>query len=317
MSLPPLVCLVGPTAAGKTEVALLVAQRLGAEIISADSRLLYRGMDIGTAKPSPEERQRVPHHLVDVAEPDETWSLAQVRAAVLRAAGEITDRGRLPLIVGGTGQYVRGILEGWDPPPRGDDPAVRMRLEAFARDAGPDALHARLAQVDPSSAGRIDARNVRRVVRALEINEVTGQPASAQRRRQTPPYRILRLGLTAPRAILYARIDARIDRMLDQGWVDEVRRLLAKGFQPGLPSFSAIGYPQMVDVVQGKRDLEDAVTEIRRRTRVLVRRQANWFKLDDPAIRWFQAGSTTVDELETVIRDWVDGQTPDLPMVAK
>lgn len=305
MSLPPLVCLVGPTAAGKTEVALLAAERLGAEIISADSRLLYRGMDIGTAKPSPEERRRVPHHLVDVAEPDQTWSMAQVRGAVLQAAAEITARIRLPWMVGGTGQYVRGILEGWDPPPRGDDPSVRMRLEAFARDAGPDALHARLLQVDPWSAGRIDARNVRRVVRALEIHEVTGQPASAQRHRQVPPYRILRLGLTAPRAELYARIDARIDHMLDQGWVDEVRRLLAKGFEPGLPSFSAIGYPQIVEVVQGKRSLEEAVTEIRRRTRVLVRRQANWFKPDDASITWFEHRAGVAEEMKAEVRRWL------------
>jgi tRNA dimethylallyltransferase len=303
MSLPPLACLVGPTAAGKTEVALILAERLEAEIISADSRLLYRGMDIGTAKPS---RRTAPgsHHLVDVADRDETWSLAQVRGAVLESAADITARGRLPLMVGGTGQYVRAILEGWAPPPRGDDPDVRMRLEAFARDAGPAALHARLLQVDPSSAVRIDARNVRRVVRALEINEVTGQPASTQRRRQAPPYRILRLGLTAPRAELYARIDVRIDRMLEQGWVSEVRRLMARGFEPGLPSFSAIGYRQIVEVVQGRRSLAEAVSEIRRRTRILVRRQANWFKPDDTSITWFEYRPGVSDEMEAEVRRW-------------
>lgn len=305
MSLPPLVCLVGPTAAGKTEVALLLAERLGAEIVSADSRLLYRGMDIGTAKPSAEERRRVAHHLVDVAEPDETWSLAQVRGAALQAAADITARGRLPLMVGGTGQYVRAILEGWDPPPRGNDPAVRERLEAFARDVGPAALHARLLEVDPSSAVRIDARNVRRVVRALEISVVTGQPASAQRRRQVPPYRILRLGLTVPRAELYARIDARIDHMLEQGWVNEVRRLLDRGFEPGLPSFSAIGYRQIIEVVQGGRSLEEAVSDIRRRTRVLVRRQANWFKPDDRSITWFEHRPGVSREMEAEVRRWL------------
>ena len=268
MTLPPLVCLVGPTAVGKTEIALRLAERLDGEIVSADSRLLYRGMDIGTAKPSAEERQRVPHHLVDVAEPDETWGMVQVRAAVLQCVGEITARGRLPFLVGGTGQYVRAILEGWDPPPRAHDAAVRDRLETIARRVGEQALHARLREVDPVSADRIDARNIRRVVRALEIFETTGEPASAQRRRLAPPYRILILGLTAPRPVLYARIDARIEGMLAQGWVDEVRCLLARGLDPGLPALSAIGYTQIIEVVQGKRSLEDAVdrmeAEIRR-----------------------------------------------------
>ena len=306
MTLPPLVCLVGPTAVGKTEVALHLAERLEGEIVSADSRLLYRGMDIGTAKPTVEERQRVPHHLVDVADPDETWSMAQVRAAVLQCAEEITARARLPFLVGGTGQYVRAILEGWDPPPRAHDAAVRERLEALARNAGAEALHARLCEVDPASANRIDARNVRRVVRALEIFETTGKPASTQRRRLPPPYRILTLGLTAPRPVLYARIDARIDAMLVQGWVDEVRGLLARGFDPSLPAFSAIGYRQIIEVVQGKRSLDEAVTDIRRRTRVLVRRQANWFKADDPSIRWYEHSADGVDAMELEIRLWCE-----------
>ena len=304
MNLPPLVCLVGPTAVGKTEIALRLAERLDGEIVSADSRLLYRGMDIGTAKPTLEERRRVPHHLVDVAEPEETWSLAQVRAAVLESLAGITDRGQLPLVVGGTGQYVRAILEGWDPPPRAHDAAVRERLGAIARRDGEQALHARLREVDPASADRIDARNVRRVIRALEIFEITGEPASAQRRRHPLPYRDLILGLTAPRPILYARIDARIDAMLEHGWVNEVQSLLARGLDTGLPAFSAIGYPEIIEVVQGKRSLEDAVVAIRRRTRVLVRRQANWFKADDPSILWFENDEETVGRMEAEIRRW-------------
>jgi tRNA dimethylallyltransferase len=306
MTLPPLVCLVGPTAVGKTEVALQLAGRLDGEIVSADSRLLYRGMDIGTAKPTVEERQRVRHHLVNVSEPDETWSMAQVRKAALECADEITARGRLPFLVGGTGQYVRAILEGWDPPPRAHDDAVRERLGALARNVGTEALHVRLREVDPASADRIDARNVRRVVRALEIFEITGQPASAQRRRHPPLYRILTLGLTATRPVLYERVDARIDAMLAQGWVDEVRRLLARGFDPGLPAFSAIGYPQIIEVVQGKRSLDEAVTDIRRRTRVLVRRQGNWFRADDPSIRWFENSADAVDSMESEICRWLD-----------
>src|SRR4030042_1174057 len=168
---------------------------------------------------------------------------------------------------------------------------VRQRLEAIARDDGPDALHVRLRQADPSSAERIDARNVRRVVRALEILEVTGQPASMLRRPQPPPYRVLRLGLTAPREVLYARIDTRIDRMLELGGVDEGRRLIDEDFDTKLPSFSAIGYPQIVEVVRGRRSLEAAPTEIRRRTRGWVRHQASWFKPSDRAILWFEAGA--------------------------
>jgi tRNA dimethylallyltransferase len=302
---PPLICIVGPTAVGKTEAALRLAERMNGEIVSADSRLLYRGMNIGTAKPSVDERQRVPHHLVDVAELDETWSLAQVRAAVLQCASEITVRGCLPFLVGGTGQYVRAILHGWDPPPRATDPVVRARLEAFARSAGKQALHMRLREVDPESADRIDARNVRRVIRALEVFEITGKGAWAQRRREPPPYRILTLGLTLPRPILYERIDARIDAMLAQGWVEEVKYLLTRGYDAGLPAFSAIGYPQIIEVVKGKRSLEDAVVEIRRRTRGLVRRQANWFKPDDPSIQWYENTPDAVDRMEVEIRCWL------------
>jgi tRNA dimethylallyltransferase len=305
VTLPPLVCLVGPTAVGKTEAALRLAERLGGEIVSADSRLLYRGLDIGTAKPTQAEQLRVRHHLVDVAEPDQIWSLAQVRQGVLRSLEEITARGRLPFVVGGTGQYVRALLEGWEPPPRADDPRVRARLQAIALRDGAQVLHARLREVDPASADRIDARNVRRVIRALEVFELTGEPASGQRRRSPLPYRILSLGLTLPRPVLYARIDARIDRMLANGWVEEVRSLLDRGFDPGLPAFTAIGYPEILKLVQGTWSLEQAVAEIRRRTRVLVRRQANWFKADDPAIRWHESGPQAVDRMEAEIRRWL------------
>jgi tRNA dimethylallyltransferase len=302
--MPPLVALLGPTAVGKTAAALSLAERLGAEIISADSRLLYRGMDIGTAKPTPEERARVHHHLIDVAEPDETWSLATFRQAALRTIDDVAGRGKIPILVGGTGQYVTAILEGWEPPALPADLGLRRSLEAEAARDGPQALHRRLSRIDPESAARIDPRNLRRVVRALEVAALTGRPPSSQRRRRPPPYRILRLGLTLPRADLYARIDARIDAMIAAGWVDEVRRLLSRGFSPELPSFSAIGYRQLVDVVLGRSSLEDAVRSIRRATRQFVRRQANWFKLEDPRIRWLAADAAVVDALEGVVRGW-------------
>lgn len=306
MSLPPLILLVGATAVGKTEAAIVLAERLQAEIISADSRLLYRGLDIGTAKPTPEERQRVRHHLVDVADPGEVWSLAQVRRAVLEAAADISARGRLPLVVGGTGQYMRALLEGWEPPAGGSPPsATRLRLEDEARRLGGAALHGRLRLLDPDSAERIDARNVRRVIRAVEIHELTGAPASDQRRHVPLPYRILCLGLRLPRAELYARIDARLDEMLRAGWVEEVRRLLAAGLEPAAPAFSAIGYPQLVEVVRGRLGLAEARADIRKRTHAFVRRQANWFKPGDPAIRWFENRPGVIELMESEVRAWL------------
>lgn len=306
MSLPPLVLLVGPTAVGKTEAALALAERVPAEIISFDSRLLYRGLDIGTAKPSLEERLRVPHHLVDVADPGDVWTLAQVRRAALEAAQAITGRGRLPLVVGGTGQYVRSLLEGWEPPAGGTPAsATRLRLEEEARRVGGEALHQRLRELDPPSAARIDARNVRRVVRALEIQELTGAPASSQRRRAPFPFRVLCLGLWLPRAELFARVDARLEGMLRLGWLDEVRRLLEAGCSPASPAFSAIGYAQLAEVLEGRSSLDQAKAEIRKRTRLFVRRQANWFKPGDPGIRWFENRPGVIDAMESEIRAWL------------
>lgn len=302
-----LVAILGPTAVGKTELSLHLAERLDGEIVSADSRLVYRGMDIGTAKPSPAERARVPHHLIDVAEPDETWSLATFREAALMAIAGIQDRGRLPFLVGGTGQYLTAILEGWSPPALPAEAHLRSELQAYAAGHGSEALHRRLQKVDPQSAGRIDPRNVRRVVRALEIWTLTGQPASGQGGRRPPPFRSLRLGLTLPRSELYARVDARIDRMIEAGLVDEVRRLLNRGLSPDVPSMSAIGYRQIAEHLRGETSLEEAVRRIRRATRQFVRRQANWFKPEDPRIRWLTPRPDVEEEIERLVRQWLSG----------
>ena len=301
----PLVVMLGPTAVGKTEIALQLAERLGAEIVSADSRLFYRGMDIGTAKPSLAERQRVPHHLIDVAAPDQIWGLALFQERARQAIAEIHQRGRLPLLIGGSGQYVRAVTEGWSPPAVQPDPRLRAVLEAWAVEIGKDGLHARLAVLDEPAAAAIDLRNLRRTVRALEVILSTGQRFSAQREKHSSPYRLLQIGLQRPRPELYARIDARIDAMLAQGLVAEVRVLLEQGYSPQLPTLSAIGYGEISAYLQGEMTLEEASVQMKRATRTLVRRQANWFKSSDPAIHWFQVDSGTLAAIQSLIRDWL------------
>lgn len=282
----PLLAIVGPTAVGKTEVAIRIAERWDGEIVSADSRLLYRGMDIGTAKPTTEQRARAPHHLIDVANPDETWSLALFQQRAAETIASIHARRRLPILAGGTGQYVQAILQGWAPPALPAQPAFRAALAAWAEQLGGDGLHARLARLDAEAAANIHPRNIRRTLRALEVIFATGRKFSAQRGRARSPYRVLRLGLTRPRAELYARIDARIDAMLAAGWLDELRGLLAAGYRADLPSLSAIGYAQLARHLQGELNLDEAVLEIKRATRAYVRRQYAWFKPADPEIIW-------------------------------
>ena len=307
MDLQPLIVLLGPTAAGKTEISIRLAERLGGEIVSADSRQFYRGMDAGTAKPTLAERARVPHHLIDVADPDETWSLVLFQQEARRAIHDIHARGRLPFLVGGTGQYIRAVTEGWQAPAAQPDPRLRGVLEAWAAQIGPLGLHERLAQLDPQAGEQIDPRNLRRTVRALEVILSTGRPFSAQRQRGDTPYRLQTLGLTRPRPELYARIDARIEAMFAAGWVDEVRGLLAQGYAPALPSLSAIGYPQVIGYLQGKLTLAETVMLIKRLTRQFVRRQANWFKESDPRIHWFTAGEGTLEAMEAAVRAWREG----------
>jgi tRNA dimethylallyltransferase len=303
---PSVVAILGPTAVGKTELSLKLAKKLNGEIISMDSRLLYRGMDIGTDKPSIDQRKQVPHHLIDVASPDENWSLAKFRSATLQVIREIQKRERLPLLVGGTGQYMKAILEGWIPPPKPADLAYRDELTKFVEDHGPEALHMKLSEVDPVSAERIHANNIRRVIRALEIYRVTGEPPSKVQRKEPPPFRSLRIGLQLSRDQLYARIDARIDEMIHAGLLSEVQGLLEAGYGPELPSMSAIGYKQMADVVAGKMSLDEAIHEMRRLTRQFVRRQANWFKPSDPKIHWFDMRHDVVEEILQLIIAWLE-----------
>jgi tRNA dimethylallyltransferase len=285
--------VVGPTAVGKTAFAIELAEAAGGEIVSADSRYLYRDMDIGTAKPTPQERARVPHHLIDVTTPNQPWTLPQFQSAALAAIRETRARGRRPLLVGGTGQYIRAVVEGWEVPPGDPGGEVRAALEADLAREGVAALAARLRQVDPASANRVDLRNPRRVVRALEVALTTGGSFVAQRRKTAPPFESRLIGLTRPRPELYARIDARVDAMLAAGLVAEVEALVAQGYGWELPAMSALGYRQIGQYLRGECSLAEAAQRIKRDTRVFVRRQANWFKPDDPAIRWFDAARVT------------------------
>jgi tRNA dimethylallyltransferase len=277
-----IVAIVGPTAVGKSALAIRLAEELGAEIVGADSRQVYRRMDIGTAKATPDERRRVPHHLLDLVEPDERYDLARFQADAYAAIDQTLARGRLPLLVGGTGLYVRAVLEGYALPLVPPAPGLRRELERRADLLGPAALHRELATLNPSAAERLDARNVRRVIRAIEV-ALSEAPAPS---RASPRYRTLRLGLTMPRPALSARIDRRVEAMLARGLIGEVAALLADGYGRDLPSMSGIGYRQIAAYLAGERSLTAAVDEIKFATHRFARQQATWFRTDDPRIVW-------------------------------
>ncbi len=302
----PLVVIVGPTAVGKTETAIKLAERFDGEIVSADSRLLYYGMDIGTAKPSLQERSRVPHHLIDVSPPDQVWSLAVYKNAATQAIIDIHARNHLPFLVGGTGQYIRAIIEQWDIPIAQPNTQLRSLLEKWGQRESGERLHQRLAILDPEAAKSIDPRNLRRTIRAIEVILTTGKRFSSLRGRGPNHYNLLTIGLTRPRAELYNRIDARIQKMIDSGLIEEVKSLLDKGYASDLPTLSAIGYGEIISYLNGKSTIAEAVAQMKRRTRIFVRRQANWFKLDDPEISWYLMHPSIEGEIATRIRDWIN-----------
>lgn len=288
MQNPTLILIVGPTAVGKSEFAIRLAERTNGEIVSADSRLFYRGMDIGTAKPSLTDRARVPHHLIDIAEPDQTISLARFEELAHAAITDIHARGRLPLLVGGTGQYIRAVTQGWRPPAVEPDAGLRSALESVEQSSGNGLLYRWLLAMDPQAAARIAPSNTRRTVRALEVIIKTGHRFSEQRLAVEAPYLVVTIGLQRPRPEIYSRVDARIEAMFANGFLKEVELLSDRGYSPDLPSMSAIGYDQCVRVLRGELSLDGAKAEIRRLTRVFVRRQANWFRDTDPLIKWFE-----------------------------
>ncbi|SRR5579875_423412 len=308
---PLLVALVGPTATGKTALAIALAERLRAaghlvEAISADSRQIYRLMDIATAKPTPTERALLPHHLIDVVWPDQSYSLAEYQRDALAAIADLHARGGLPLLVGGTGLYVRAVVDGLAIPEVAPNPELRAHLEAEAASQGAKAQHARLATLDPIAAANIAPTNVRRVIRALEVCMLTGQPFSAQQGKRPTPYRSLLLGLNMDRAALYSRADARIDAMLAAGLVAETEGLLARGYGWELPSMSSLGYREIGAYLRGEMTLAEAVERFKLATHAYIRRQLTWFR-PDTRITWLDAAQPT-EALADAAMEMIEGE---------
>ena len=282
--------IVGPTGIGKSATTLAVAEALGAEIVNADSRLLYRGMDIGTAKPTAAERSRVPHHLIDVCAPDRPLDVARFREMAHRAIAEIAGRGRPIIVTGGSGFYLKVLKCGiFDGPPAA--PEIRRELSALAAEHGVEYLYRELAQVDAESAGRVEPRDLYRIVRALEVFRLTGIPISAHQRRHAfaeQAFDSITIGLALPRERLYQAIDRRFDQMIAAGLVEETRALLAAGYRPEAPPLSTIGYKHVAAAIRGELTMEQAVELAKRDTRRLAKRQLTWFRRD-PEIRWVDA----------------------------
>lgn len=294
----PLIVILGPTAVGKTTLAIDFAVQVDGEIVSVDSRQIYRFMDIGTAKPTRSQQRAVRHHLLDKVDPDEDVSLTDVQRWTYDAIDDIHQRGKLPLLVGGTGQYISAVIDGWGIPQAPPNAALRRELEAVAAREGADALHAQLRAVDPVAADAIPYQNVRRVVRALEVYLETGRPISEQQRKSPPPYTTAIIGLTMERTVLYARADARVDQMLAAGFVAEVRMLLDRGYSRSLPAMSGIGYKELAAHLLDSVSLNEAVAAIKHATHDFIRRQYTWFRKMGERVLWHN-----VQDVDT--RDWV------------
>lgn len=316
VSEPPLVAIVGPTAVGKTDVALALAELVNGEIVSADAVAVYRGLDIGAAKPSSAECARVPYHLLDVVAPDEDFNVADFERLANAAIADVRARGRVPILVGGTGLYVRAVTAVLSLPHVAPHPDLRARLYAEAEaSGGAPALHARLANVDPASAAKISQNDVKRIVRALEVFEVTGQPLSAFHTpegvhgRPRPNTITFGLDTTPPREALYARIERRVDAMMAAGFLNEVQGLLACGYDPGLKSLQSLGYRHLAAFLAGTIDFETAVAELKRDTRRYAKRQLSWFKAD-ARVAWLTTGEQeTAAALARTIATRIGGAT--------
>jgi len=302
-----LVAVIGPTAAGKSQLALHVAQNFRGEIVNADSRQVYRYMDIGTAKPTPAELSLIRHHLIDLIDPDESFSLAIYQRLAFEAIEDIQQRNKLPLLVGGSGLYVWSVIEGWQIPPIPPNAEFRQGLEKRAKEKGGYTLFQELQKVDPVAATMIMPGNLRRIIRALEIFQKTGRPVSELWQKQPPPYPILIIGLTMQRDNLYHRVDSRIDEMIKQGLVDEVKELMAKGYGLDLPSMSGIGYKQIAKFIQGEMDLTSAIEQLKKETHRFARHQYAWFRPGDARIHWLNEYDDVPKEAANLVASFLAG----------
>lgn len=308
-SQPAVVAILGATATGKTDTAIALAREFNGEVVSIDSRYLYRGLDIGTAKPSRDERRQAPHHLIDILDPREDYSLALFQRDAYRAIDDILRRGRLPVLAGGTPLYVRAVLEGWRIPAAPPDPEFRREMERYVDQHGREALHERLQAIDPVAAGRTPAANVRRVIRALEIFHQTGRAMSEIEGKDPPPWDILRIGLHIERNTLFDRIDRRADQMLEQGLVDEVARLLEEGVPPDCTAMQSIGYQEVVPFLRGEYGYAEMVRRIKFATHRYVRHQLTWLR-KTPDIHWFDAlDPASYPEIQRLVRTHIEDET--------
>ena len=305
MKTKKLVAIVGPTATGKTPLAIRLAKDFNGEIVNADSRQVYRYMNIGTAKPTGEELSRAPHHLIDIVDTDADFGLAQYQELAYKAIGDIQSRGKLPLLVGGTGQYVWAVLEGWVIPSVAPDLEFRKSLQARADNGEAVELYKELEQADPAAAKRIDKRNVRRVIRALEVLQHAGEPFSGLQKKDPPDFDMLIIGLTADRKELYRRIDSRVDKMIELGLVEEVESLIDKGYSLKLPSMSGIGYRQIGQYLKGDLTLEAAIEKIKFDTHRIARHQYAWFHLNDERIRWVEVVEDAEREANRLVAEFL------------
>jgi tRNA dimethylallyltransferase len=299
-----LLALVGPTASGKTQTGIEIAERIGAEIVSVDSTTIYRGMDVGSAKPTPEQRTRVRHHLVDVADPDERFTVAEYQRLAREAIRAIRARGRGVLLVGGSGLYLRAVVDDLSFPPT--DAAARAELEEEAATVGAERMYRRLQALDPVAAGRIERDNVRRTVRALEVVTLTGRPFSAfaEDWERYPAGRVRAAAIEVPRPILAARIERRVREQFARGLVEEVRSLLERGLSP--TARQAIGYAEVSRHLAGECSSDEAATLTVKRTKALARRQMAWFRRD-PRLRWFLAGDRGAADVRDELVEYLRG----------
>ena len=292
-----LVAVVGPTAIGKSRLGMAIAKQFGGEVVNADSRQIYKYMDIGTAKPGGVERQEVRHHMLDIILPDQPYNLASFQEEACGCIGDIQEAGGLPVMVGGSGQYVWSVIEGWRIPSVAPDPVFRAGLERRAESEGIDSLYRELESIDPAAAARMSPHNLRRIIRALEIYQKTGMPPSSLREKRGLPYPVLIIGLTAAREHLYSLIDSRVERMMEAGFIEEVKGLLDMSYNSGLPSMSSLGYRQVAGHLAGNMGLQEAVQAIKYETHRFARNQYAWFRLSDIRIIWFETGDGFVEQI--------------------